>query len=554
MSMTDPIADMLTRIRNACGSKHRRVDMPASKMKLEIARMLKENNFIRTIKTVAAADGRPLLRVRAQVRAGRTAGHPRAAARLDPRTAQVRRRGRDSARAQRPRAWRSSAPRKGLMTDREARATAHRRRTSRSRLVRRPTMSRIGKIPIQIPKGVTVTVKGQRVTVKGPKGELHRERAPGHRRGGRTATIVTVSRPSDEPSHKSLHGLSRTLVANMVEGVTKGYSKQLEITGVGYKAEVRPYGLQLALGFSHQIEYKAPHGIKLLGAAADADRDRRRGQGGGGTGGRRDSRAASARAVQGQGHQVRRASRSAGKPARREASNADHVYRRRANGQRVAPPHARPREGGGHARAAAPGRVPVLKHIYAQLVDDTARRTSATVSSQALAEGKKSGSARCRWEGDRREGQGRRHHARRVRPRRVPVSRPRESGGRRRPRGRPGVLNGRDDGTRSRRRAGRDDAGRRRAGVAAADGGGSGERSADRGGRGVVVGRRRWRPWSRRSRAAVAVGGGPGGGGAAAAAGGPGGGGRGSGAVEIAVAAAVTPGARRGEGSDLSRT
>jgi large subunit ribosomal protein L6 len=64
--------------------------------------------------------------------------------------------------------------------------------------------------------------------------------------------------------HKSLHGLSRTLVANMVEGVTKGYSKQLEITGVGYKAEVRPYGLQLALGFSHQIEYKAPNGIKLL--------------------------------------------------------------------------------------------------------------------------------------------------------------------------------------------------------------------------------------------------------------------------------------------------
>jgi large subunit ribosomal protein L6 len=123
-------------------------------------------------------------------------------------------------------------------------------------------MSRIGKIPIQIPKGVTVTVKGSAVTVKGPKGELHRNMHPeiGVAVEGETCT---VSRPSEDPRHKALHGLSRTLVANMVEGVTKGYSKQLEITGVGYKAEVRPYGLQLALGFSHQIEYKAPTGIKL---------------------------------------------------------------------------------------------------------------------------------------------------------------------------------------------------------------------------------------------------------------------------------------------------
>ena len=74
---------------------------------------------------------------------------------------------------------------------------------------------------------------------------------------------VTVTRPSDEPNHKSLHGLTRTLIANMVEGVTKGFTKQLEIVGVGYKAEVRPYGLQLALGYSHPIEYKAPAGIKL---------------------------------------------------------------------------------------------------------------------------------------------------------------------------------------------------------------------------------------------------------------------------------------------------
>ena len=123
-------------------------------------------------------------------------------------------------------------------------------------------MSRIGKLPIEVPAGVTVTINGHAVTVKGPKGELHRNMHPEIGVSMKDAT-VTVSRPSDEPRHKSLHGLSRTLVANMVEGVTKGYSKQLEITGVGYKAEVKPYGLQLALGFSHAIEYKAPKGIKL---------------------------------------------------------------------------------------------------------------------------------------------------------------------------------------------------------------------------------------------------------------------------------------------------
>jgi large subunit ribosomal protein L6 len=74
---------------------------------------------------------------------------------------------------------------------------------------------------------------------------------------------VTVTRPSDEDEHKALHGLTRTLIANMVEGVTKGFSKNLELVGVGYKAEKRPYGLQLSLGYSHPIEYRAPQGITL---------------------------------------------------------------------------------------------------------------------------------------------------------------------------------------------------------------------------------------------------------------------------------------------------
>jgi large subunit ribosomal protein L6 len=123
-------------------------------------------------------------------------------------------------------------------------------------------MSRIGKVPVPVPKGVTVSANGAVVSVKGPRGEL--------KKTFHTAMIITVDgetvvvqRPSDEKLHKSLHGLTRTLIANMVEGVTKGYRKQLEISGVGYKAEQRPYGLQFSLGYSHTIEFKAPSGIKL---------------------------------------------------------------------------------------------------------------------------------------------------------------------------------------------------------------------------------------------------------------------------------------------------
>jgi large subunit ribosomal protein L6 len=124
-------------------------------------------------------------------------------------------------------------------------------------------MSRIGKAPVAVPNGVTVTLKdGNVISVKGPKGELTRS-LPGAMTVAQENGQVTVTRPSDEDEHKSLHGLTRTLIANMVEGVTKGFSKNLELVGVGYKAEVRPYGLQLALGYSHPIEYRAPQGIKL---------------------------------------------------------------------------------------------------------------------------------------------------------------------------------------------------------------------------------------------------------------------------------------------------
>src|SRR5688500_20231272 len=122
-------------------------------------------------------------------------------------------------------------------------------------------MSRIGKHPVAIPKGVTVKVEGNRVHVKGPKGELERV-LHSEMKVSTKDDQISVERPSDEANHKDLHGLSRTLVANMVEGVAKGFKKELELVGVGYKAEARPYGCQLALGFSHAVTYVAPTGLR----------------------------------------------------------------------------------------------------------------------------------------------------------------------------------------------------------------------------------------------------------------------------------------------------
>ena len=123
-------------------------------------------------------------------------------------------------------------------------------------------MSRIGKRPVTLPKGVAVEIQGNTVAVKGPKGELRRTLHT-EMQVALADGQVTVSRPSDEKRHKALHGLSRTLVQNMVEGVSKGFSKTLEIQGVGYKAEAKPYGVNLIVGYSHPVKYEAPKGIKI---------------------------------------------------------------------------------------------------------------------------------------------------------------------------------------------------------------------------------------------------------------------------------------------------
>jgi large subunit ribosomal protein L6 len=121
-------------------------------------------------------------------------------------------------------------------------------------------MSRIGRMPVVVPGGVDVTINGRQVHVKGPKGELSLE-IPAPIEVAQADGAINVSRPSDEGEVRALHGLSRSLIANMVTGVTDGYSKTMEIVGVGYRVQARGRDLEFALGFSHPVPVSAPDGI-----------------------------------------------------------------------------------------------------------------------------------------------------------------------------------------------------------------------------------------------------------------------------------------------------
>src|ERR1017187_5687840 len=124
-------------------------------------------------------------------------------------------------------------------------------------------MSRIGRSPISVPANVTVTLEGAKVSVKGPQGTLERSLPTGIT-VAQEGDVLVVSRPDDERRHRALHGLTRSLVANMVTGVTDGFSKELEIVGVGYRAQARnERSLELALGFSHPVFVEAPEGISF---------------------------------------------------------------------------------------------------------------------------------------------------------------------------------------------------------------------------------------------------------------------------------------------------
>jgi large subunit ribosomal protein L6 len=121
-------------------------------------------------------------------------------------------------------------------------------------------MSRIGKLPVPVPAGVDVTISGALVTVKGPKGTLEHA-VPAPITVAQEDGTLVVSRPDDERSSRALHGLTRTLLANLVTGVTQGYEKKLEIVGTGYRVTAKGGDLEFALGFSHPVVVKAPEGI-----------------------------------------------------------------------------------------------------------------------------------------------------------------------------------------------------------------------------------------------------------------------------------------------------
>jgi large subunit ribosomal protein L6 len=123
-------------------------------------------------------------------------------------------------------------------------------------------VSRIGRKPIEVPDGVDVQLAPGQVTVKGPKGELA-QRVSTEMKVELADGTVTVARPTDRGEHRALHGLTRSLIANMVQGVTEGYERRLEIQGVGYRAQLRGKALELSLGFSHPISVQAPEGIEF---------------------------------------------------------------------------------------------------------------------------------------------------------------------------------------------------------------------------------------------------------------------------------------------------
>ena len=165
-------------------------------------------------------------------------------------------------------------------------------------------MSRIGKLPVAVPSGVDIAIDGPLVTVKGPKGTLsHTVAAPITVEQGEG--VLDVKRPDDERQSKALHGLTRTLVNNMVVGVTEGYEKKLEIVGVGYRVLSKgPTQLEFQLGYSHPITFNAPEGITFTVESADQARRPGHRQAARRRGCRQHPQAAQARALQGQGRSL----------------------------------------------------------------------------------------------------------------------------------------------------------------------------------------------------------------------------------------------------------
>ena len=324
-------------------------------------------------------------------------------------------------------------------------------------------MSRIGNKPIEIPAGVTVDVAPGRVTVNGPKGEL----TPGDRAATWTVKVddgvLTVARPTDRGEHRALHGLTRSLIANMVEGVTNGFEKRLQIQGVGYRAKAQGKALELSLGFSHPVNVQGAGRDRLRGPAADRDHRPRHRQAARRRDGGADPPPPAAGALQGQGRALRR---RAGPPQGRQAGVGEELqWQSRPRTEKAAAAAPRPREDPRH-RESRP-RLAVYRSnrgLYAQLIDDDRGHTIAQAS-WTEADLRKLDAARAGEEGRRAARRARQEGRRRdlrLRSRRLPLPRPGRRPRRGRPRGRSAILTGRRDETEPRTERGADEHRRRK--------------------------------------------------------------------------------------------
>ena len=252
MHITDPIADMLTRIRNASNAKHETVDVPASNMKKSIAQILLDEGYIKNFQVIDD-NTQGVIRITLKYLPGKEKAI-QGLRRVSKPGLRVYAGADELPRVLRGLGIAIISTSKGVMTDKAAR-TAHVGGVF--------DMSRIGRMPITVPAGVEVTVaEGNVVTVKGPKGTLTKQLHPTMmiEQEGNT---IHVKRPDETKESKSLHGLTRTLLNNMITGVHEVYKKELEINGVGYRAAKEGSNLVMNLGYSHQVIVPEIEGISI---------------------------------------------------------------------------------------------------------------------------------------------------------------------------------------------------------------------------------------------------------------------------------------------------